>query len=97
MQEASSTIYWHDQLSIYIFNAIARACKDNKGTIQRKSTFQLGSRTPVCIWINEKEDGNTPVLAYYNPKKQTVLQTDASIKGVSACLLQDEKPVYLAS
>ena len=37
------------------------------------------------------------VLAYYNPKKQTTLQTDASIKGLSACLLQDSKPVYFVS
>ena len=38
-----------------------------------------------------------PILAYYNPKKETVLQTDASIKGLGACLLQDQKPVYFAS
>ena len=38
-----------------------------------------------------------PVLAYCNPRKQTVLQTDASIKGLRACLLQDQKPVYFAS
>ena len=37
------------------------------------------------------------VLAYCSPKKQTVLQTDASIKGLGACLLQEEKPVYFAS
>ena len=36
-------------------------------------------------------------LAYYNPKKQTVLQTDASIKGLGSCLLQEEKPVYFAN
>ena len=29
--------------------------------------------------------------------KQTVLQTDASIKGLGTCLLQEEKPVYFAS
>ena len=40
---------------------------------------------------------STLVLAYYNPKKQTVLQTDASIKGLGAFLLQDGKPVYFAS
>ena len=37
------------------------------------------------------------MLTYYNPKKQTVLQTDASIKGLGACLLQEDKPVYFAS
>ena len=38
-----------------------------------------------------------PILAYSNPRKQTVLQTNASIKGLGACLLQEEKPVYIAS
>ena len=38
-----------------------------------------------------------PILTYYDPKKITVLQTDASIKGLGACLLQDEKLVYFAS
>ena len=37
------------------------------------------------------------MLAYYNPKKQTVLQTDVSIKGLGACLLREEKSVYFAS
>ena len=36
-------------------------------------------------------------MAYYNPKKQTVLQTDASIMGLGTCLLQKEKPIYFAS
>ena len=40
---------------------------------------------------------NAPILAYYNPRKSTVLQTDASIKGLGACLVQDERPVYFAS
>ena len=38
-----------------------------------------------------------PILAYYNPKKETVLQTDASVKGLGVCLLQDQKPVYFTS
>ena len=45
----------------------------------------------------KKEISCAPMLAYYNPKKQTVLQTDANIKGLGACLLQEEKPVYFAS
>ena len=45
----------------------------------------------------KKEIASALILAYYNPKKQTVLQTDASKKGLGACLLQDEKPMYFAS
>ena len=37
------------------------------------------------------------ILKYYDPKEETVLQTDASIKGLRACLLQDRHPVYFAS
>ena len=36
-------------------------------------------------------------MAYYNPKKPTVLQTNASCKGVGARLLQNQKPVYFTS
>ena len=38
-----------------------------------------------------------PILAYYNPKKETVFQTDASVNGLGACLLQDQKLMYFAS
>ena len=38
-----------------------------------------------------------PILAYYNPNKPIIFQTDASCKGLGACLLQNEKPVYFAS
>ena len=45
----------------------------------------------------KKELVRALVLAYYNPKKETVLQTDASTKGLGACLLQDKKPIHFAS
>ena len=45
----------------------------------------------------KKEITSAPILAYYNPKKETILQTDASIKGLGACLLQEGKPIYFAS
>ena len=45
----------------------------------------------------KKEILSVPVLAYYKPKKQTTLQTDSSVKGLGACLLQDDRPVYFSS
>ena len=45
----------------------------------------------------KKELAAALILAYYDTKKTTVLQTDASINGLETCLLQDEKPVYFAS
>ena len=45
----------------------------------------------------KKEIVQEPILRYYNLKKEAVLQTDASIKGLGACLLEDGHPVYFAS
>ena len=45
----------------------------------------------------KKETVQAPILRYYNPKKATVLQTDASIKGLGTCLLQSRHPIYFAS
>ena len=45
----------------------------------------------------KKEIDQTPILRYYDLKKETVLQTDASIKGLGTCLLQDRHSVYFAS
>ena len=62
-----------------------------------KAPFNWGPEHQQAFTQMKKEIASTPILAYYNPKKQTMLQTDASIKGLGACLLQDGKPVYFAS
>ena len=45
----------------------------------------------------KKEIAKAPILAYYDANKEMILQTDASIKGLGACLLQQGKPVYFTS
>ena len=62
-----------------------------------KIPFNWGPEYQQAFTQMKKEILSVPVLAYYNPKKQTVLQTDAGIKGLGACLLQEDKPVYFAS
>ena len=62
-----------------------------------KVPFNWGPEHQSLFTHMKHEIASTPILAYYNPKKQTVLQTDATIKGLGPCLLQEEKPVYFAS
>ena len=62
-----------------------------------KVPFNWGPEQQAVFKQMKKEIVRAPTLAYYNPKKHTILQTDASIKGLGACLLQDQKLVYFAS
>ena len=59
--------------------------------------FNWGPEHREAFEVIKKELVKVPILAYYDPNKETVLQTDASIKGLGACLLQNGKPVYFAS
>ena len=58
--------------------------------------FNWGPEHNEAFSLIKKEVTAAPILAYYNPKKLMVLQMDASCKGLGACLLQNEKPVYFA-
>ena len=65
--------------------------------MQREGTLNWGLEHDGAFQLIKREIATAPILAYYNPKKPTVLQTDASSKGLGACLLQNQKPVYFAS
>ena len=62
-----------------------------------KVPFTWGPEHQAAFQQMKKEISCAPMLAYYSPKKQTVLQTDASIKVTGVCLLQEEKPVHFDS
>ena len=64
---------------------------------KEKVPFNWGLEHDGVFQLIKKEIAAAPILAYYNPKKPTMLQTDASCKGLVACLLQNQKPVYFAS
>ena len=62
-----------------------------------KVSFNWGPEHQEAFDQMKKEIIRAPILAYYNPRKEPVLQTDASTKGLGACLLQDQRPVYFVS
>ena len=70
---------------------------DKTGSYNNSVPFNWGPEHEESFAMLKKEIIKAPALAYYNPWKETVLQTDASIKGLRACLLQEEKPIYFAS
>ena len=59
--------------------------------------FNWGPEHREAFDAIKKELVKAPILAYYDPKKEMVLQTYASIKGLGTCLLQNGKPVYVAT
>ena len=62
-----------------------------------KIPFNWGPEYQAAFIKMKQVISSAPMLAYYNHKRQTQLQTDTSIKGLGACLLQEGKPVYFAS
>ena len=62
-----------------------------------KVPFNWGPEHQEVFKQIKRETARAPILVYYSPRKETVLQTDANIKGLGACLLQVERLVYFAS
>ena len=59
--------------------------------------FQWGPEHTEAFTGIKQEIIQAPMLKYHDPKKPTMLQTDTSAKGLGACLLQCEHPVYFSS
>jgi hypothetical protein len=38
-----------------------------------------------------------PVLKYFNVDKNTIIQVDASLQGLGACILHEDHPISYAS
>ena len=62
-----------------------------------KVHFNWGPEHQEAFNQMKKEIVRAPIPAYYNQKKETILQTDASTKGIGTCLLQEERLVYFTS
>ena len=96
LQERSPIIYRNDQLPKFS-SRLSELSEPIWELSKERVPFNWGPEHRQAFDVIKKELVKAPILAYYNPNKETVLQTDASIKGLGACLLQNSKPVYFAS
>ena len=63
---------------------------------KEKVPFNWGLEHQDACNVIKKEIAKA-ILTYYDPNKEMVLQKDASIKGLGACLMQQVQPVYFSS
>ena len=59
--------------------------------------FMWNERTQKAFQLIQEALVASPVLRFFNPSRETVLQCDASSSGLGAALLQDGQPVAFAS
>ena len=76
---------------------LSELCEPIQELSRERVPFNWGPEHKEAFDLIKKELVKAPILAYYDPSKEMGLQTDASIKGLGACLLQNGKPVYFTS
>ena len=64
---------------------------------RQKEEFQLTRACEVAFQWHKEEISKNVTLPYFNPKAPTILQTDASKKGIGAVLLQKSTLVMFSS
>ena len=79
------------------FPRIAEIAEPLRDLTKKHAPYAWGPEHNQAFNNIKKEIVQAPIIRYYDLKKKTVLQSDASIKGLGTCLLQDGHPIYLAS
>ena len=79
------------------FPRIAEIAEPLRDLTKKHAPYAWGPEHNQAFNNIKKEIVQAPIIRYYDLKKKTVLQSDASIKGLGTCLLQDGHPIYFAS
>jgi hypothetical protein len=65
--------------------------------VKEGTIYRWDPEHQVAFDALKEEIARSPTLAFYDQGKHHVIQTDASLKGLGAVLLQDGQPVIYAS
>ena len=65
--------------------------------LERKETEWCWLEQHDQAWKEIKRLVTTPILAYYDPQKEVTIQCNASQSGLGAALLQEGRPICIAS
>ena len=76
---------------------IAEIAEPLRDLTKQHAPYAWGPKHNQAFNNIKREIVQAPILKYYDLKKEAVLQTDTSIKGLGTCLLQDGHPIYFAS
>ena len=76
---------------------IAEIAEPLRDLMKKHAPYTWGPKHNQAFNNIKREIVQAPILKYYDLKKETVLQTDTSIKGLGTCLFQDGNPIYFAS
>ena len=65
--------------------------------LKRESEFQWNASHQAAFTAVKEAISKETTLSYFNPKKYTTIQVDASSKRLGAVLLQEGRPIAFAS
>ena len=93
LQSFLGIINYLNQYSPRLAKITSPLCERTKDNVP----FIWGPEHTNAFHATKQEITKAPLMAYYDPKKPTVVQTDASSYGIGCALLQSGKPVAYAS
>ena len=76
---------------------LAQISQPIRNLVKNDAPFQWQAEQQQALQLIKDTISKSPLLAYYDPEKESVIQSDASMYGLGYVLLQDDKPVCYTS